>query len=402
MATAPKRNKPSFDPDDDKAEPVKNWPRFLVMESVDENNPLKKLSPFAVAKGIKGIAGEPKDVKFIRTGLLIEVTRQTHSDNLLKTTTFVTIPVRVTAHKSLNTRKGVIRCQELAGLDEEEIQNELASQHVVHVKRIYVDRGKKATHTYIMTFEATELPRSIKIGYINARVGVYVPNPLRCFKCQKYGHGSNRCTGKEICSKCAGEHSVENCTSDIFCCANCTTDNDHTASDRACPVYIKEKKVLLIKHTENISFPDARKIVESQTPSSPSYSSVVQADSKVAVTSVAVQTDLTWPRNQKNYSVIPATNNSSSQTTSQTSDQPSPCTSSTSESVKTSSEPRKGKAAINLNRRKGDFRRTSVPPKDSHISTSNRYNSLESMDTEEVHTSPAEARPTPSPITAPR
>ena len=34
--------------------------RFLVMEGTDENIPLKKLSPFAIAKGLKGIAGETK------------------------------------------------------------------------------------------------------------------------------------------------------------------------------------------------------------------------------------------------------------------------------------------------------------------------------------------------------
>lgn len=399
MAAAIKRNKPSVDSDDDKVEPVKNWPRFLVMESIDDNNSLKKLSPFAVAKGIKGIAGEPKDVKVIRSGLLIEVTRKIHSDNLLKTTTFVAIPVRVTPHKFLNTRKGVIRCQELAGLTEEEITHELASQHVVHVKRIYVERGKKATNTYVLTFEAIELPDSIKIGYINARVSVYVPNPLRCFKCQKYGHGSNRCTGKEICSKCAGDHPVENCSSDTVCCANCTTARDHAASDRACPVYIKEKQVLVIKHTENITFPNARKKVESLTPSSPSYSSVVQADSKVTVSSVAVQTDLTWPQNQKTYSVLPQVNARSSQAASQT-EQPTP--SSSSEIPKSnqskSTEPRKVKSNVNLNKQRVESRRGAVPPKDS-ISTSNKFESLERMETEEVPSSPV--RPPPSPITAP-
>ena len=80
------------------------------------------------------------------------------------------VPVRVSPHKSLNTRKGAIRCRDLSGMEEQEIQQELASQNVSHVKRIFIDRGRIATHTYVLTFQAVELPCSIKIGDINTQV----------------------------------------------------------------------------------------------------------------------------------------------------------------------------------------------------------------------------------------
>ena len=84
---------------------------------------LKTLSPFAVSRGIHGIAGEPKSVKSIKSGLLMEVRKQVHAENLLKTTTFVEVPAKVIPHGSLNSCRGVIRCQERAGLDESEIQS---------------------------------------------------------------------------------------------------------------------------------------------------------------------------------------------------------------------------------------------------------------------------------------
>ena len=34
------------------------WPKFLVIEASDPDLPLRKLSPFAVEKGIKGMAGD--------------------------------------------------------------------------------------------------------------------------------------------------------------------------------------------------------------------------------------------------------------------------------------------------------------------------------------------------------
>ena len=33
------------------------WPRYLVMNATDEGKPLSKLSPFAIHKGVNGIAG---------------------------------------------------------------------------------------------------------------------------------------------------------------------------------------------------------------------------------------------------------------------------------------------------------------------------------------------------------
>ena len=34
-----------------------NWPRFVVVQSANEERPLSKLSPFAVQKGFQAIAG---------------------------------------------------------------------------------------------------------------------------------------------------------------------------------------------------------------------------------------------------------------------------------------------------------------------------------------------------------
>ena len=39
----------------------KEWPRFIMIQSSDEERPLVKLSPFAVHKGIHGIAGTVKE-----------------------------------------------------------------------------------------------------------------------------------------------------------------------------------------------------------------------------------------------------------------------------------------------------------------------------------------------------
>ena len=46
-----------------------NWPRFLVMESINSEQPLSKVSPFVVEKAMKGIC-DVVNVKKLRSGAL--------------------------------------------------------------------------------------------------------------------------------------------------------------------------------------------------------------------------------------------------------------------------------------------------------------------------------------------
>ncbi|GFU05739.1 gag-Pol polyprotein [Trichonephila clavipes] len=79
------------------------------------------------------------------------------------------------------------------------------------------------THTKhkILTFNSPKLPTTIKAGYLNCTIRPYVPNPLRCFKCQKFGHSQTSCRGQLTCSRCA---SVGHASTDYALeqkCVNC-------------------------------------------------------------------------------------------------------------------------------------------------------------------------------------
>ena len=61
-----------------------NWPRFFIVESVSEDLPLQKLSPFAIQKGFQAIAGTLKNIKRLRDGyFLIERGKRAQARNLL-------------------------------------------------------------------------------------------------------------------------------------------------------------------------------------------------------------------------------------------------------------------------------------------------------------------------------
>ena len=94
------------------------------------------------------------------------------------------------------------------------------------------------------------------------KVDVYIPNPLRCYSCQVFGHHENKCGRHPVCCNC-GE--PEHCGPTGVCnkpakCVNCS--GDHPANSKQCPQWEKEKKILKIECENNLSFPDARKQYE--------------------------------------------------------------------------------------------------------------------------------------------
>ena len=188
------------------------------------------------------------------------------ASNLLSNKTFFNKPVKIYPHKSLNTCKGVVRCRELSYCDPDEILSNLKSQGVREVKRISVSRNgtRRDTNTYILTFASPNLPSSIKIGFLNVKVDVYVPNPLRCFKCQRYGHHESKCPNLPVCPKCSFEghdHNVDTCNNPLHC-PNCKSN--HSSSSRDCLRWKDEKEILSLKYKHNLSFIEARREVENR------------------------------------------------------------------------------------------------------------------------------------------
>lgn len=126
-----------------------------------------------------------------------------------------------------------------------------------------------------MTFNKPKIPEKIKIGYHIKRVEQFIPNPLRCYKCQRYGHHEEKCSNQAVCGRC-GEgdphHTTDQCR-EVCKCANC--GGDHPVYARVCEKWKKEKEILTLKHTKNISFLEARKIIEASRKEK-TYSQVVK------------------------------------------------------------------------------------------------------------------------------
>ena len=124
------------------------WPRFLIMEAADQKVPLN-LNAFVLKKAIDGMANAELDnVKPMKSGsVFIEVETKQQCKNLLKTTKLLGyLPVKVSPHRTLNSSKFVIKCEELDKMDEEEIKKELQPQGIIAVKRISIRYSLRFNH----------------------------------------------------------------------------------------------------------------------------------------------------------------------------------------------------------------------------------------------------------------
>ena len=275
-----------------------SWPRFVVVESPDSSTPLK-LNPFALSKAVKGVAGDVKSIKKLRSGaVLIECGTKAQSSNLLNVKSLAGVSVSASAHRTLNHSKGIMRdpSRFFAEMTEFDLATELKDQGVVGVKRFTYrkDGNFVPTNTYLLNFAQSSAPKSIKAGYVVLPIETYIPNPLRCFKCQKFGHGMNSCRGKVVCAHCGEHHNSVDCSSNLKKCVNCL--GEHSASSKQCPQRQMNVKINQIKYTQNVSFEDAKKLAASVSQVGPSFAQVAASKTTPATRSIDCQTEMTWVR----------------------------------------------------------------------------------------------------------
>ncbi|GFS82382.1 uncharacterized protein TNCV_4137421 [Trichonephila clavipes] len=152
---------------------------------------------------------------------------------------------------------------DLLTTSESEILGGFSYQGVIQV-RITI---KKNTTVFpikhlILTFNSPNLPTSIKAGYLHCKIRPYIPNPLRCFKCQRFGRSQTACRGQLTCSRCASVgHASSDCSLEQKC-VNCS--QPHSADSKLCPKWKIEKEIQKIKTNRNISYIEARQFITPQ------------------------------------------------------------------------------------------------------------------------------------------
>lgn len=264
---------------------------FVVISPTNGAN-FQKIGPFWIFKEVQALLGPgcPK-VETPRDGsCIIKSETPAQTKKLLTITKFCEQPVKVYLHETRNQSKGIIFASELNYLDATEICEGFASEGVTDVRRIsnVRDGVRRPTSLLVLTFQTSCLPTHVKAGYLRYEIRPFIPNPLRCFNCQQFGHGSRHCRRGACCVKCGlPAHEGSQCSSPQRC-VNCGSE-EHAASSNKCPKWQAEKRICEIKVTQNISYRQAREVFAKQTPKI-SYATKLQTIPTVKKVSIAVQT----------------------------------------------------------------------------------------------------------------
>ena len=203
--------------------------------------------------------------------LVFKVSNRQDASKLISCTRFCEIPVKLEPHSTLNSSKGVVKNSWLKNskVDEMEELDGVTKAEQMTIKR---DGKIVKTGTWILTFNTPTCPLHMDIYWIRGiEVQVFIPKPMRCFKCQRFGHQTKHCRSKtDVCARCGAHEKHQNCSATPKC-PNC--NGNHEASDKSCPEYTKTAAILEHRATHGGTFASAR---EALYPVHKTYSSVLR------------------------------------------------------------------------------------------------------------------------------
>ena len=174
-------------------------PRILIISCATKK--LSSLSPFQRKEGCDRLGKATRCHKLRDGKIAVEFAEEKDAGRALAATEFaytarddrgkrlVKLPISVSAHRTKNSSRGIIYCADLEDVSDDDIAEGLSDYGVVSARQIISRRAGTpvATHNIILTFNQVDTPRDVKVCFVRVQVRPYIPSPMRCFKCLKFG-----------------------------------------------------------------------------------------------------------------------------------------------------------------------------------------------------------------------
>jgi hypothetical protein len=247
---------------------------IVIAKSPDVN--LTKVNPIQISRGMQDLVG-PVSKIFNQTDSLKIICDKNQAKILKKENklgkykcTFI-----IQEKKETKKAKGISFGINL-DIPLDEIHDEISSpsiqiDKISRLQKFDKDKNQKIdTTTVIIEFASKTticFPTCIYLGYQKFTIKEFIPQPIRCYNCQMYGHIATNCRGKLKCPCCAQNHKFEDCTQreekENYKCANC--NENHSAAYKGCETFKKAKEIKIISKRENIDYVEATKIYKQKT-----------------------------------------------------------------------------------------------------------------------------------------
>lgn len=205
----------------------------VVLSATDPTINLAKVNPYKIWQHLSKRIGENIEISPIGKKVKVQIpeNKLTSITSLKKLTN---IDVNVSKLEEYNEIRGVIHGVD-PGFSEEELLEGFKECNkdltITQVSRF--KKGENPIPTIMIKMKEKSLSEFLKFGYLQFRVKEYIPRPIRCYNCQRFGHTANSCNSIKRCKKCGLNHNVEECHEQLKC-PNCR--GSHEASSTECKI----------------------------------------------------------------------------------------------------------------------------------------------------------------------
>lgn len=246
-----------------------HFDKYFSITSIDNAQNLSEIDTVKANEHlVRHLGGHPANIRELRSGgISIEVKSKEQSQAIRSLKELAGCKISVKSNDNMNQCKGTIYYRNGPRYDEEQILNAININSEIRATNVY--RQKKRVEgqltelpIYIITFQSTQLPSHVCVGWTRCSTRLYVPRPRRCYNCQSFGHGSKTCRKQtRTCAHCGetyeneGEH-ITPCKKAPQC-SNC--GDAHPASSFECSYYKAEQQILDIQAKERLTYSTAKK-----------------------------------------------------------------------------------------------------------------------------------------------
>ena len=238
-----------------------SWSRFLVMKTDSKITPLRL--EYHLLKRCP-----TKEISFRSTKeneWLVETTTRQQSESLLSLTSIDGVQVVVTKHDNLNSIRGTVVLPTYDN-EEEEIDKKMLLESLqmrysnVEDLELYNIPNKKYPGSYLkiakIKFQGQNLPSKIIVFGQNRELRPFVPSPLQCKNCSRYGHTAKKCLNQPVCAYCSSsDHETKwNCGQPR--CINC--GQDHHSRSKECCFHLYNAELKILQDRTGMSIKEAK------------------------------------------------------------------------------------------------------------------------------------------------
>ena len=236
----------------------------VIFKAQGDRN-LGNVNPVRIANEIHTKIGEIKQLKKSRGNVIVQLSGDKQIQKAIQIDTLCGIPVSGSLNIKQKQSQGVIHRVDKS-IPDADLLDILKDQKVTSVRRFKkrVNGKLEETPSVLLTFDLESTPENVSFLFENYKVDKYVPQVVRCHKCQQFGHIEKYCKNNLKCVRCGGTHKYEECQKkEEPVCFRC--GEKHSAAYKGCRFYKEAKSILSIKTTEKISYAQAAKQLKKQS-----------------------------------------------------------------------------------------------------------------------------------------